>query len=86
MRSQAFPLTPDKPFKKGTLHMQTHIHLPNGYAIHIKREEISHVGRSIYRDFDKEQVVLEIVDPKGKVTKRLPIPASCAHDIAEVIA
>jgi|HigsolmetaAR204D_1030405.scaffolds.fasta_scaffold01825_1 hypothetical protein len=68
----------------GRIINQKMINLPNGYAIAIKKEKISHVGRSIYRDFDSEQIVLEIVDRRqDKTTKRLPIPASATEEIAE---
>jgi hypothetical protein len=68
----------------GRIISQKMINLPNGYAIAIRREKISHVGRSIFREFDGEQVVLEIVDRRqDKTTKRLPIPASVTEEIAE---
>jgi hypothetical protein len=59
--------------------------LPNGYAISMKREKISSVGRSIFRQIAEEQVVLEIVDRDGRVTKRLPIPTSVSEEIAHFI-
>lgn len=64
---------------------QSVIGLANGYKILLRRESISKVGRSIFRDFDSEQVVIEIVDQKGKVTKRLPIPSRASHEVAEFL-
>ncbi|MED2258294.1 hypothetical protein ABEO98_21570 [Brevibacillus parabrevis] len=61
------------------------VELPNGYAIAMKREKISNVGRSIFRQIADEQVVIEIVDRDGRVTKRLPIPASVSEEIAHFI-
>lgn len=61
------------------------IALPNGYKIFIRREEISHVGRSIFRDFESQQFVLEIVDPDGKRTNRLPLPAFAADQVGHFI-
>ena len=63
----------------------TTIKLPNGYQIRIKKEEISHVGRSAFRGFDKEQVVLEISDTKGKITNRFGIPSSISQEVARFI-
>ncbi len=57
------------------------ISLENGYAISVRKEKISKEGRSIFRDIDSEQVVLEILNPEGRVTKRLPLPASVASDV-----
>jgi len=57
------------------------ISLENGYAISVRREKISHEGRSIFRGIDNEQVIFEILNPEGRVTKRLPIPASVASEM-----
>ncbi|MCM3593658.1 hypothetical protein M4D58_23840 [Brevibacillus borstelensis] len=62
------------------------IGLPNGYAIALKREKISREGRSIFRSFDFEQIVMEIVDQDGRTTKRLPIPASVRDEVAEFLS
>ncbi|MGG3873213.1 hypothetical protein [Brevibacillus laterosporus] len=61
------------------------IQLPNSYKISVKHERISHCGRSLFREFDETQIILEIVDPEQRVTKRLPIPASFAADVAALI-
>ncbi|MED4570985.1 hypothetical protein P9302_16095 [Brevibacillus agri] len=60
--------------------------LDNGYTISVRRERISTCGRSIFREIDKEQVVIEILDKTGKVTKRLPIPAGKSEEIASIIS
>jgi hypothetical protein len=62
------------------------ISIPNGYQLRVKQESISHVGRSIYREIDSNQVVFEIVDDRGKVTKRLGIPACILPEVKEVLA
>lgn len=62
------------------------INFDNGYSIQMEKEKISHVGRSIYRGFDDKQVVLKIVDPDGRVTNRLPIPARYAAQVADFMA
>jgi hypothetical protein len=62
------------------------IKLKNGYSIEVEKEKISHIGRSIYRELDEEQVVFRIVDQNGKVTKRLPIPAQCASEVAALLS
>jgi len=59
------------------------ISLGNGYAISVRKEKISHEGRSIFRDIDSEQIVLQILNPDGRVTKRLPIPASAAEELRD---
>ena len=59
--------------------------LENGYSIAIRRERISNCGRSIFREIDREQIVLEILDKAGKVTKRLPIPAAKSEQIANFL-
>lgn len=61
------------------------IELPNGYSIRIRLERISHTGRSIYRQFDEKQVVIEIANRDGEPTKRLPIPASFSRKLTEKI-
>lgn len=66
--------------------MQRTINLPNGYKIEVNKEGISHVGRSIFRDFDNSQVVLKIIDSSGQVTKRLPIPASVVKEVAGLMS
>lgn len=60
--------------------------LENGYTISVRRERISSCGRSIFREIDEEQIVLEILDKNGKVTKRLPIPAGKSEQIASIMA
>ena len=62
------------------------VHLENGYAISIRRERISTCGRSIFREIDEEQLVFEILDESGRVTKRLPIPAKKSEQIASILA
>lgn len=62
------------------------LELENGYAILVRRERISTCGRSIFREIDEEQIVLEILDEKGKVTKRLPIPAKKSDQVASMMA
>lgn len=66
--------------------MTEKIELENGYSIQMERERISHVGRSILRAIDDHQVVLKICDPAGRVTKRLPIPARYAAQVAQFMA
>lgn len=61
------------------------IALPNGYTIRVRMERISHTGRSIYRDFDDRQIVLEILNRDRESTKRLPIPGSFSRKLTEKI-
>lgn len=61
------------------------ITLPNGYSLQMKKEKISHVGRSIYRGFSQEQVVFEIRDASGRVTKRLTIPETIRREVARFL-
>lgn len=59
----------------------TSVSLPNGYSIQIRKEEIPKRGRSLFRDYDREQVTYELVDDKGKVTYRLPIPLCSLEEV-----
>ncbi|WP_232700228.1 hypothetical protein [Brevibacillus daliensis] len=79
-----FIIPTDRPVLQKVINKKS-VKLPNNYQINVSRERISHCGRSIFREFDETQIVLEIVDPYHKVTKRLPIPASFAKDVAELI-
>lgn len=63
--------------------VKTKIQFENGYSINLKKEKIPHIGRSIYREIDDHQFVLQICDPSGKVTKRLGIPAKHAAQVAD---
>lgn len=65
---------------------QDFVPLENGYTIAVRKERISNCGRSIFREIDQEQVVLEIIDKTGKVTKRLPIPAGKSRQIASIMS
>lgn len=72
-------------FSKGEQLSQETIMLENNYSVQIKREKIAAVGRSIFRDIDSEQIVFEISDPSGRVTKRLGFPAGIAQQVTEFI-
>ncbi|PPA80778.1 hypothetical protein C4A76_25390 [Brevibacillus laterosporus] len=77
-------LATDRPVVKKTI-SENDIYLPNGYKIVVRKERISEVGRSIFRDFDEAQIVLEIVDCDNRKTCRLPIPSHFAENVAELI-
>lgn len=64
---------------------ETMVHFPNGYALNVRKEKISHVGRSIYREFDEQQFVFETFDPTGRMTDRFRFPAKFAPKIKELL-
>jgi hypothetical protein len=61
------------------------IDLPNGYFIQVKKEQVSNVGRSLFRGLEQEQVVLEMIDQRGKSVYRFPIPFSVFTNFLELV-